>query len=133
MSILWNGQKVRSVKGEDDLIHTLTIPLTAIRGTNVLEIAGEGKSDSYGMTIANVSLVESQAGPNLVKNGDFAANFLKTYAWTTSKGLPGWEIPNQIEQGYGRVYNANWGNTVVIELDSSQNDILRQKVDLKSG
>ena len=133
MSILWNGQKVKSVKGEDDLIHTFKIPLTAVQGTNVLEIAGEGKSDGLGMTISKVSLVESQAGPNLVKNGDFADNLLKKFAWTTSKSLPGWEIPNQIEQGYGRVYNANWGNTVVIELDSSQNDILRQKVDLKSG
>ena len=133
MSILWNGQKVKSVKGEDDLIHTFKIPLTAVQGTNVLEIAGEGKSDSYGMTIANVSLVESKAEHNLVKNGDLADNFLKKFAWTTSKSLPGWEIPNQIELGYGKVYNENWGNMVVIELDSNQNDILKQKVDLKSG
>ena len=40
MSISWNGQKLKSVKGEDDQIHTLRLPLTAIQGTNVLEIAG---------------------------------------------------------------------------------------------
>jgi hypothetical protein len=37
-------------------------------------------------------------------------------------------------KGTGRVYNANWGNTIVVELDSNvQNDILRQKFDLKEG
>jgi hypothetical protein len=59
MSISWNGQQVKFVKGEDDLIHTLRLQLTAVQGINVLEIAGEGKSDCLGMTIANVKLVES--------------------------------------------------------------------------
>ena len=57
MSISWNGQKVKLIKGEDDLVHTLRLQLTAVQGTNVLEITGEGKIDGLGMTIANVKLV----------------------------------------------------------------------------
>ena len=59
MSISWNGQKLKTIIGQDDLIHTLRLQLTAVQGINVLEIAGEGKSDCLGMTIANVKLSES--------------------------------------------------------------------------
>ena len=48
-----------------------------------------------------------------------------------SKSLPGWEITNEVEQGYGSVYNANWGNTIVVELDGNVNDVLRQRIDLE--
>ena len=70
MSISWNGQKVKSIKGEDDQVHTLRIPLTAVQGANVLEIAGEGKSDGLGMTIANVRLTTtlSESESNLISN-----------------------------------------------------------------
>jgi hypothetical protein len=57
MGIFWNGQKVKTFKGEDNFIHTLLLPLIAIQGTNVLEIGGDGKSDCEDMTIANVKLV----------------------------------------------------------------------------
>ena len=70
---------------------------------------------------------------NLLSNGDFAQNNIGTNEWTISKTLPGWEIPREVEQGYGRVYNGNWGNRIVIELDSNQNDILRQKLELRKG
>ena len=70
---------------------------------------------------------------NLLKNGDFIENFIEPWPWTISKSLPGWEIPKEVEKGLGKIYNLNWGNTVVVELDSNQNDILRQRVDLKEG
>jgi hypothetical protein len=145
MSISWNGQKVKYIKGEDESIHTLLLPLAAVQGTNVLEIAGEGKIDGLGMTVANVKLIESQerkentkiqtqTGSNLVKNGNFAENFIPGPGrWTISKTLPGWEIPHEVEQGYGSIYNPNWGNTIVVELDGNVNDVLRQKFDLKEG
>ena len=60
MSVSWNGQNVKTIKGEDDSIHTLKLPLSAVEGTNVLEIAGEGTSDGLGMTISNVKLVKIQ-------------------------------------------------------------------------
>ena len=37
-----------------------------------------------------------------------------------------------MEQGYGTVYNANWGHTIVVELDGNVNDVLRQKFDLNT-
>ena len=33
----------------------------------------------------------------------------------------------------GSVYNRRWGDKIVIELDSNQNDILRQVLDLEAG
>jgi hypothetical protein len=74
MSISWNGQKIQTIKGEDESIHTLVLPLTAAQGMNVLEIAGEGKSDGLGMTISNVRLrttLPVDIGQNLLSNGDF--------------------------------------------------------------
>lgn len=77
MSVFWNGIKVKSVKAQDFLIHTLQLSLKAFSGTNLLEIAGEGKSDGVGMTIANLKLVKSkqsikvQGGHSFLKNGNF--------------------------------------------------------------
>jgi hypothetical protein len=95
------------------------------------------------MTVANVKLIESQeqkentkiqTGSNLVKNGDFVKNFIPGPGrWTISKTLPGWEIPHEVEQGYGSIYNANWGHTIVVELDGYVNDVLKQRIDLECG
>lgn len=57
MSISWNGHKVKTIKPEDVLIHIVRLELLGIQGINVLEIAGEGKADNAGMTIANLRLV----------------------------------------------------------------------------
>ena len=51
---------MRSVKGEDLLIHNLRVELTAVEGTNILELVGEGDSDGVGMTIANLILYKFQ-------------------------------------------------------------------------
>ena len=67
---------MRSVKGEDLLIHNLRVELTAIEGTNVLEFAGEGKSDGVGMTIANLRLYKFQEPKKKIKNRE-EDNFLK--------------------------------------------------------
>jgi hypothetical protein len=108
----------------------------------VLEIAGEAKSDCLGMTIANVKLVESadlkaevktQGRFNFLRNGDFAKNHLGSEKVVITKSLPGWEIPHEVEQGYGSIYNANWGHTIVVELDGYVNDVLKQRIDLECG
>ena len=109
MSISWNGQKVKIIKGEDDQIHSLRVPLSAVRGKNVLEIAGEGTSDTYGMTIANVRLFRDQEASkiwevrnnfkeryNLVKNGDFSQNFIGSGEWIITNSLPGWQVLRQV-------------------------------------
>lgn len=56
MSITWNGRK-RFIKAQDEEIHIEIIPVVAVTGINTLEIAGEGKSDTVGMTISRVSLL----------------------------------------------------------------------------
>ena len=76
----------------------------------------------------------TQLQKNYIRNGNFAENFIPGPGrWTISKTLPGWEIPHEVEQGYGSIYNPNWGNTIVVELDGNVNDVLRQKFDLKEG
>jgi hypothetical protein len=56
MSVTWNGKK-RFIKGQDEEIHIEIIPVVAVAGINTLEIAGEGKNDTVGMTISRVSLL----------------------------------------------------------------------------
>ena len=98
------------------------------------------------MTIANVRLFRDQEASkiwevrnnfkeryNLVKNGDFSQNFIGSGEWIITNSLPGWQVLRQVQQGYGRIYNNKWGGTVVVELDSNQNDVLRQEFELKSG
>ena len=114
MGIFWNGQKVRSIKGQDESIHTLILPLTAVQGINVLEIAGEGKSDSLGMTIANVRLTRSlpDSETNLISNGFFENPVKKEgREWITN--LPGWNV-KKVHYGVGHLWNKKWGNRNVI-------------------
>ena len=70
MSISWNGRKIQTIKVEDDSIHGLILPLTAVQGTNVLEIAGEGASDGVGITIANLRLYRFQEPKKWIKTRD---------------------------------------------------------------
>ena len=84
MSIFWNGKKAKNIKGEDNFVHTLLLPLTAIQGTNVLEIGGDGKDDCEDITIANMKLVlsgEPPVGPNLLKNGNFTETYHGPDMW----------------------------------------------------
>ena len=53
--------------------------------------------------------------------------------WSIGKSLQGWEVPLQVEQGSGFIYNPNWDKSVVVvQLDSdSSNDIIRQEIVLE--
>ena len=79
---------------------------------------------------ASASLI-GNVGSNLVKNGDFSKNFIGSEHWAIGTSLPGWEVFPEVEVGYGRVYNNNWGDRIVVELDSNQNDVLKQVFDLE--
>ncbi len=59
MSISWNGKAVKQIASIDELIHVESIEVEAVDGENVIEIRGEGKSDSLGMTVAYVKLTSS--------------------------------------------------------------------------
>jgi len=56
MLISWNGKVVKQIKSADELIHMERIEVEAGDGENVVEIRGEGESDSYGMTVAYIKL-----------------------------------------------------------------------------
>ena len=56
MSISWNGKAAKQIASIDQLIHVESIEVEAVDGENVIEIRGEGKSDSLGMTVAYVKL-----------------------------------------------------------------------------
>ena len=133
MGVYWNGKKIISVEGEDEEIHTLKIPLLAFTGVNSLEIGGEGTNDGYGMTITNVMLIKNDSNSNFIRNGRFQQNYLGSKDWVITNSLPWWQATKSVEQGKGSVYNGKWGNRIVVELDSNQNDVLRQSVNLESG
>ncbi len=71
---------------------------------------------------------------NFIKNGDFSKLIVSPISpWTISKSLTSWEVVREVEFGHGRFYNQRWGDRAVIEIDSNQNDILRQRLNLKAG
>lgn len=96
--------------------------LTFINSSNSAIISVPGGIKSSGI------LTESG---NYIENGSFNNTQLNK-KWEITKGLPGW-ASDEIERGLGNVYNANWGNTVVVELDGNHNDILKQSISLESG
>ena len=72
--------------------------------------------------------------PNLLVNGNFSQSGLApTETSKVLTSLVGWQVVNQVESGIGEKYNSRWGNRNVIEMDSYQNDILRQNVSLNCG
>ena len=49
-----------------------------------------------------------------MKNGNFTETFKGPTMWV-GRSLPGWEVPYQVEEGYGVYYNPNWeGFTAVV-------------------
>lgn len=70
---------------------------------------------------------------NLLENGNFEKPLLKSgYRFLNS--IPGWKtIGGPVEQGVGTTYNRNWGNKVVLELDSHHNYCIAQNVKLSEG
>lgn len=111
-----------------------------------MEFRGEGPSDSLGMTIANLVLRTDLSKPkpipfppassfveegNFIKNGNFNYPQIQVN-WEFANNLPGW-TSNEIERGIGTVYNSNWGNVVVVELDGNQNNAMKQTISLDCG
>ena len=38
-----------------------------------------------------------------------------------------------MERGLGTLYNYDWGNIIVVELDSYHNDVIKQRISLQPG
>ena len=69
--VFWNNVLVGNITPTDYSIHTFTVNVTADVGLNVLRLEGAGRSDSIGLTIDNVKLVQVGTTQNIMVNGDF--------------------------------------------------------------
>ena len=58
---------------------------------------------------------------------------LGTDGWQYFGGRVGNWIVDKGEAGIGSIYNKRWGNTVVFELDSTENQVYKYILDLSGG
>jgi hypothetical protein len=107
----------------DYQVRTFVVPLTITPGTKVLSFVGTGVSDSYGITISSISLIQNGTNTNLVVNGDFSQPN-QNGGWSIYSNIPGWTGP-EIEVGRGTIYNSGWTGQVC-ELDGNHNDVISQ-------
>ena len=117
------------------------------KGENKIELSGSNTSDSFGITIDNVSFKckleelkeeteEKKCKKNYIKNGDFEnPNQNGDWSILTKNFIPGWNLETgNIEVGRGTIYNSGWeGNGQVCELDSNQNVVISQEIKLKEN
>lgn len=66
---------------------------------------------------------------NLIINGDFENPFLGN-GWSTYFSIEGWTATNDIEIGRGSIYIGAWGDTQICELDTHENTVISQRVNL---
>lgn len=121
--IVWNNVILSVLAPSDYSIKTISIPVTAVAGENVLQFVGAGLSNGFGLAIDNVKLVREGCGKNIVVNGDFEKPDT-IHGWRYFKDIDGWS-GTPLEIGEGRIYNCKWTSQVV-ELDSSKNYVLSQ-------
>lgn len=70
MIIKWNGAVLLNLSASvDKNIHTISYTVTAVAGTNVLQIIGAGKSDGIGMTVDNVILNKMESTQKSMVSG----------------------------------------------------------------
>ena len=121
-----------------------TVNVVGKKGDNVIKIGGTNTTDSYGMTIDNVSFKcnvekeedeteDQKCAKNYMINGDFEQpNQNNGWSIITGNNMPGWKlISGNIEIGRGTIYNSVWGQSgQVCELDSNQNITIAQEWNL---
>jgi len=115
-------------------IHNVTVEVTAVVGGNVIQFEGAGASDSVGLGITNVALIQQgdTTNTNVLVNGDFSQPNLGG-GWATYNSIPGWTALN-LEMGAGPIYNSAWSNsTQIIELDSVVNFEITQDLTFDSN
>ena len=122
--MFWNGKKVFHVTPNNYRVHKKTIEVEAVIGTNSLKFEGEGKEDSYGLTIDNVKVIKVMNNKNVAVNGDFEKPDINK-KWKVFDSIPGWKGKG-IEIGWGKIYNKKW-NSQVVELDGHKLGFLEQK------
>jgi hypothetical protein len=111
---MWNGENVVHIIPVDHKVHRKTQQVEVVAGENILRFEGDGKEDSYGLTIDNVKLIKDGTEDNIVVNGGFEQPNLDG-KWKVFDEIPGWKGKG-IEVGRGTIYNAAWTSQVA-ELD----------------
>ena len=123
-NVFWNEKKVFHVTPNNYKVHKKTIEVEAVIGTNSLKFEGEGKEDSYGLTIDNVKVIKVTNNKDVAVNGDFEKPDINK-KWKVFDSIPGWKGKG-IEIGWGKIYNKKW-NSQVVELDGHKLGHLEQK------
>lgn len=117
--------------GNTNVNHAVyTVTLNA--GDNVLNFDGTSFSDSYGLAIDNVKLTSAFNGTNLIVNGAFSSPSVGSGWNYFNGGILGWSCA-RAEVGAGNVYNAQWGSSPVLELDSDSNQRCTQVITISQG
>ncbi|CAM5999473.1 unnamed protein product [Sphagnum balticum] len=128
--ILWNNIVIASLVPNDTLIHHVDIPVTLKVGDNILQFDGAGISDSYGITIHNVTLSSQYNPTNLIVNGLFTNPALAAHQFEyVNGGINGWAA-YKAEVGDCSLYTPYWpaSGAQCIELDSDSNQRYTQVI-----
>lgn len=91
-------------------------------------MAGLAASASTTLFLADLNAISLPIRFNYIKNGNFGSNYLGNQDWFITEELLDWQIADEVEIGKGFIYNSNWGNRIVVELDGNHNDVIRQKI-----
>lgn len=109
-SVLWNGNQLNEAFSKNYEVLSATYTVYAIVGENILNFVGTGTSTNQGAGITNVELIrKGKCGlEDVLVNGNFAdaTNTGKSYK-IFKNGIRGWKA-DEIEVGYGPIYNSNW-------------------------
>lgn len=99
---------------------------------------GTGLSDGFGQQIDNVKLTRKTfcGFEDLIENGDFEKGHSLLHEWAIFQNgkFFGWNCTDEMEVGWGKIYNKHWPDTHVCELDADRNSNIFQefKVDKKN-
>lgn len=134
----FNGERLKEWHPEDYNIHTEKIELTSRVGKNSIHFIGTGISDGLGQGIDNVKLYRNKNSfcgyEDVIINGGFEEGHKLGRGWSffANGKIPGWTTPdNQLEVGYGRIYNPRWpADTHITELDAKHNSDVSQTFEL---
>lgn len=109
-SVLWNGDQLNEAFSKNYEVLSATYTVKAIVGENILNFVGTGTSATKGASITNVELLrKGRCGlEDVLVNGNFAdaTNVGESFK-IFKNGIRGWKA-DEIEVGYGPVYNSNW-------------------------
>jgi hypothetical protein len=89
MQVVWDNAIIRTIEPLDYQVGTSVISLTITPGTKVLSFIGTGPSDSFGITVSSVSLIQKGTTNNLVVNGDLSQPNTNG-GWRAYTNIPGW-------------------------------------------